>query len=399
MKKHSRAEIFAGIVVGIALLLFYMKDYTHLLDSDYRRDRKESKNVSVEEFLETRLLDGAERIYLESYYINARQMSEIWLDVLYSHPELFFVDSSYHYATWYNHILYLEPEYTFSQEKLLFAKKHYSDGLAAYLDPVDPAWSDLEKALYLHDQLALNCQYDTAEFHYTAYDIFTSKQGVCQAYALAYQALLEESGIPCRYVASEEMNHAWTEVCLDGTWYHVDPTYDDPVFDRRGHVQHTFFLKSDDAMQETHTGADAPYSCDSTAYDNALWNDVTSAFIPVDGVFYCISGNQICRWDGDTLTPLHTISDLWYVIDMPYSYWDGCFSALGTDGTDLLYNTPREVRRYELSTGKSQTLYTYEEAWRIYGFTYRDGLLTCQVAPDPNSPGETVKVLLTEQGA
>lgn len=385
-----------GLLPILAGLAFLIVTFGPAVDPNRRQDVDDAKNLPVEEFLLDRLDRGAELIYLDFYHLSEEAFQDVWQTVLYNHPELFYVSSSYKYAATNLKILHLEPEYTMDEEARSVAKKNYSLALETILQDVDSQWSDLETALYLHDWVALNCAYDETLDHYSAYDLFTLGTGVCQAYALAYQALLEECGIPCQYVASKTMNHAWTEICLDGTWYHVDPTYDDPVFDRRGHVQHTFFLKSDATFQETHTDADAPYPCDSDAYDDALWNDVTSAFIPVNGTFYCISGNHICRWDETGFTPLLTISDLWYVINEPYAYWDGCFSALATDGTNLLYNTPKEIRRYEPDTGRTQTLYTYDESWHIYGFTYRDGLLTCQVAPDPNSPGESIKISLTE---
>ena len=39
-------------------------------------------------------------------------------------------------------------------------------------------------------------------------------------------------------VTSEVINHAWNLIKLDGEWYQVDVTWDDPVWDRLGRVCH-----------------------------------------------------------------------------------------------------------------------------------------------------------------
>lgn len=45
----------------------------------------------------------------------------------------------------------------------------------------------------------------------------------------------------------------WNLVKLDGTWYHADPTWDDPVPDVPGRAQYHYFLKSDKTMAKDHT--------------------------------------------------------------------------------------------------------------------------------------------------
>lgn len=56
---------------------------------------------------------------------------------------------------------------------------------------------------------------------------------VCDGYARAYKILMDKAGIPTDYVSgsnrfnSNLSGHAWNLVKLDGTWYHVDVTWDD----------------------------------------------------------------------------------------------------------------------------------------------------------------------------
>ena len=45
-------------------------------------------------------------------------------------------------------------------------------------------------------------------------------------------------------------------VKLDGVWYHVDVTSDDPVPDQGDKIIDTYFLRSDEFMNESHTWKD-----------------------------------------------------------------------------------------------------------------------------------------------
>ena len=110
-----------------------------------------------------------------------------------------------------------------------------AESMTADLQGLDEA----EKALLLHDRLALHCEYaykeylDGTVFNNDKYFDMTGPmldgRGVCQGYAMAYMYLLRKVGIKARYCMSEQMNHAWNIVTVGGKEYHVDVTHDDPV--------------------------------------------------------------------------------------------------------------------------------------------------------------------------
>lgn len=67
----------------------------------------------------------------------------------------------------------------------------------------------------------------------TAYGIVTH-EGVCEAYVRSFQMAMNALGIPCVPVHGIQASgtpetHMWCAVMLDGKWYAVDPTWDDPV--------------------------------------------------------------------------------------------------------------------------------------------------------------------------
>lgn len=148
---------------------------------------------------------------------------------------------------------------------------------AAIASCVTDDMSDYDIAKALHDYLVLNNEYDMRYYSgnvpaisYTAYGALVNHTSVCAGYALAYQALLEQAGIPCEYVTgmTTQGYHGWNIVQIDGEWYHVDTTWDDPVPDRAGYVRYDYFLKSDSAMSKDHSDWSATRACTSTKYDN-----------------------------------------------------------------------------------------------------------------------------------
>jgi hypothetical protein len=84
---------------------------------------------------------------------------------------------------------------------------------------------------------------------------FVEGKGVCQAYAVAMNYLLERAGVPSRYIigdikadlVTDFTGHAWNMVKLEGQWYHLDATWDDDV------EEWSYFLVSDEMMEQSRT--------------------------------------------------------------------------------------------------------------------------------------------------
>ena len=159
------------------------------------------------------------------------------------------------------------------QEYLARSRAATAQALEAIDQCVQPGMSDYEIAKALHDYVVLNTAYGfpsdvprpTAV--YSGYFSLLWGCGVCTDYAMAYQLLMDMAGIPCGMVTNA--SHAWNIVQLDGEWYHVDTTWDDPTPNREGYVRYDYFLKSDSYMSQDHFDYESEHPCTSTKYDNA----------------------------------------------------------------------------------------------------------------------------------
>lgn len=66
--------------------------------------------------------------------------------------------------------------------------------------------------------------------------------------------MLDKAGIPV-LIAEGSVNtgeHAWNMVQLDGNWYHLDLTWDDPVGVQDSKIRYSYYLKTDEELRVDH---------------------------------------------------------------------------------------------------------------------------------------------------
>ncbi len=87
---------------------------------------------------------------------------------------------------------------------------------------------------YIHDYLITKIVYtlDESRKHIrNIYGALVEEKCVCEGYAEAFQYLARQYNINC--IIARSMEHEWNFVEMDGKWYVVDVTYDDPLISGR----------------------------------------------------------------------------------------------------------------------------------------------------------------------
>lgn len=124
------------------------------------------------------------------------------------------------------------------------------------LDIIKPNMTEFEKVKAINDYIVLTAEYsdNTVASPYSPVSILTEGKGVCLAYSLLAQKLLNKAEIESYIVEGETTEpHAWNLVNIDGEYYHLDTTWNDPLEDRKGLVQYEYFLVPDNILSEDHT--------------------------------------------------------------------------------------------------------------------------------------------------
>ncbi len=132
--------------------------------------------------------------------------------------------------------------------------------------------TDVEKEKAIHDYLCINMDYDIPAVDDESkadpdadnpYGMLVGHYGICSGYASTFKLFMDCLDIECIIVEGKanglEEDHAWNKVHIDGKWYNVDVTWDDPVYyDEQGNVvteswdeNYQFFNCSDKVLEVT----------------------------------------------------------------------------------------------------------------------------------------------------
>ena len=281
---------------GMSLVLRY--------SSQYGPQEKAFNNYIVAELLSFNEEINVDRFLLPEseggFGWSLDRISDLYRDVLWNNPQIFYVNKIYS-------IRYLKNDSTGAVSNVRICKIPYAIGKNEYalckaeletaarkalkcLEGIDDS---VEKALILHDYIVRNCEYDMrgvdnpSPVYRTAYDVLVRHRAVCEGYVMAYRYLLALAGIESEEVESDAMRHCWSYLHLNGNWYHVDVTWDDPVYGSDGAdvlnkfldaslpISHEYFLLSDNAIKEKEhydwTVRGLPPATD-TRFDNETWD-------------------------------------------------------------------------------------------------------------------------------
>lgn len=348
-------------------------------------------------------------INVSRYAISEGSFLQLYLEVAYENPDLFYAKTGYRYSYINSSggaiIQAVSPCYTIDgsdreywltdedKQEIRRQQAILEQKLLEIMQEVRSDWSDLTKAMYLHDYIAVHCEYDSTLTFRDAYRMLINGTGVCQGYTMAYRLLLNRAGVTSSWVQSDSLNHVWSLVQLDGAWYHVDVTWDDPTwFAKSGRK---YFCVSDEKMRTDELGHlrtdDWVYGidvqADSKKYDNYYWRDLDSPIVAVGENLYYLDGNQIMETNDpeDQGTAKKTIYGQW-------RGW-GCYSGLSSYNGRLVYNTMDKIYSYDPETEQEQVLYTLTDEEKqigdIYGSVVNGNLLQYVLLQRPSRP-ETI---------
>lgn len=254
-----------------------------------------------------------------------------------------------------------------------------------------------EKALAVHDYFCYRYEYDMRLYDgtlpdssYSSAGLFTAGTGVCNAYSYGYLYIMTKLGIECYVTVSDAMNHAWNLVNIDGAFYHIDCTWDDPVRNRLGSMRHKYFLVSDSKMvnELEHSGWETSIVCESTEYDSAYWTEITTQIIQEDQDLYYIKDKYIYRRNGDVETVIIPLTGRWPVWGDGSLYWQGIYSGLFYKDGYLYYNTKDKINKVNLSTEEIEVVYEPDlSEGYIYGIRDQERVIEYQITKHPSEEG------------
>lgn len=272
------------------------------------------------------------------------------------------------------------------------------------LSVVKDGMTDVEKALALHDYIATYAEYPEPvavyedgyqEFSpecYSVPELLASRHAVCCAYSRLYTMLLTDCGVEAVSVDNVALNHEWSLVKLDGKWYHVDCTWDDPNFFGStengeysediwsiGAVSHTYFLVDNESLvSEGRDGYELTYSPHGKTYDKMPSAEEKPAFSESFFKGFGISGDVKFNYvkgfwyslDKDTSQLMKTDYDTGESVAVDFPLQPGDFIKFVDSANDkLLVCTHNYCYRFDPETKEREILVSAEKVLKDGYFT------------------------------
>ena len=193
-------------------------------------------------------------------------VSSMISDIINSNPDLFYVKNAYTYyiqdLEGYGTILTtIIPRYEYDLDAIDAMVASYELSMQDVLSWIPENATKAQQVKAVHDWFVYNCSYNDDAANegsdsyinmnpWNAYGALVDKRPVCQGYSLAFIAVMNRLGIPCTFVTQDaapgdSAGHGWNRIELDGEWYNLDVTWDDPTTSNQGTPHTTYFLKSD----------------------------------------------------------------------------------------------------------------------------------------------------------
>ena len=341
--------------------------------------------------------------------------------IINSHPEFISLSGGYTYWTSGSSITKIAFTYLTNAKE---EQQELDAALQEVKSKIDTSgMSDEEIVLAYHEYLTSTVAYAYEDYFngtiaanhgYDMYGALVKHSCVCQGYAETMFYLLREAGLSCAIASSENINHAWNIVKIRGNWYHIDATWDDPVWDMPGRSYHDYFLVSFDTMNKNtlinHTkdrtdmavsaqwGDTYTTAVDTTYESGKFWNGIEKAIFYKDGYWYSISeGSSKTSFNINKYQYSTNINKVLYSGTAKWAtpsggYYPGVYSSIYLRGDNLYFTTPDSLNKIDITSTNVtpteliniRTQYNSSTGNNLYAFGEQYGKLVYFITDSPN---------------
>lgn len=341
--------------------------------------------------------------------------------IINSHPEFISLSGGYTYWTSGSSITKIAFTYLTNAKE---EQQELDAALQEVKSKIDTSgMSDEEIVLAYHEYLKSTVSYAYEDYFngtiaanhgYDMYGALVKHSCVCQGYAETMFYLLREAGLSCAIASSENINHAWNIVKIHGKWYHIDATWDDPVWDMPGRSYHDYFLVSFDTMNKNtlinHTkdrtdmvvsaqwGDTYTTAVDTTYESGKFWNGIEKAIFYKDGYWYSISeGSSKTSFNINKYQYSTNINKVLYSGTAKWAtpsggYYPGVYSSIYLRGDNLYFTTPDSLNKIDITSTNVipteliniRTQYNSSTGNNLYAFGEQYGKLVYFITDSPN---------------
>ncbi len=260
----SPIEFYEAETTTVEKKSFGVQETEHINSSPEIVSQIESTGYSYENLLSEISQFNTQIVFNDT--LNNSEADEMLKRLLAEHPEIFWI----HNYTWIssNSGTTLQISTASDYSNIPAMSKELNDVVDDIVNQIPEGITDYEKILFVHDYLVENTEYDekgavsdVSGTWNTAYGCLIQHKAVCEGYSKAFQLIMHKLGFECGICSgiAENAPHAWNYVALDGNYYWIDVTWDDPTIlqleqtTSSSNLRHTYFLINDEMLFRTRT--------------------------------------------------------------------------------------------------------------------------------------------------
>lgn len=270
-------------------------NYEGLIETIYKGLDEVKDEIDITEYCNN--IDDTDFNLLMSYYFS----------VLREYPEIFYGDNkvsvsySYYPSSKKISVCKLKIRYIDTKENIYNMRGKFNIKVKEIEENYLRDEDDKLKLQYIiHDYILANTSYDydnyvndtVPKISYNAYGALVEGVAVCEGYSKAAKLLLNLSNIESGIIISTEMNHGWNYVNINGSYYHMDITWDDSTPEKNRSV-YNYFNLSDNEISKDHTwNSDLYPQCTSDKF-NFLRKNNSDNMTRIDERIYYFNNNNL----------------------------------------------------------------------------------------------------------
>lgn len=177
-------------------------------------------------------------------------------------PLFFWEPNEIHYSPKIGGGYIMSFNYDFTREEVLDILTEIDEVATEYCNSIPSELSSFDKALIVHDKIVSSIEYDKNYSNVWRNDVYgglINNYATCLGYSKTYQYLMCRMSIDTlmSYGYGGDEQHAWNIINLDGSYYHVDTTFNDtstPELSDDGFtfIQHEYAFLTDEEISKTH---------------------------------------------------------------------------------------------------------------------------------------------------
>lgn len=231
----------------------------------------EDNEALIKGKLKSELLLGHKDVDIKEYNISKDEIEDLINDIINNTPEIFYYDGfRYTYETLGGLVESVGFNYSYTLEEIEEMKVElYNKTDWILRNIINDSMNDYEKELAIHDYIINNAVYDIENLNndtlkpsaYSMYGILIEGKAVCTGYAKTMQYFLDKFNIENQLIFGDAngISHVWNLVKLNGEYYHLDATFDDPVSSQENILRRNYFNVTDELIKKNHVWNTAEY--------------------------------------------------------------------------------------------------------------------------------------------